>query len=96
MPGNMAVEWPNAGIIRLELQDDMSARSQHLCVSTLWILGIYDRRAVPGTVTLSKDLEIMPMCVKWLMPLALRLFGRLENQNLHGRYLTLLIARFAR
>ena len=61
MPGNMAMEGPNASIVSLELQDNMSARSQHLGVSPLWILGIYDRRTVPSTITLIENLEIVTM-----------------------------------
>lgn len=73
------MEGPNAGIVGLELQDNMSARTQHLCVSTLWIMGIYDRRAVPSTATFMKNLEIMPMHVKRLWLLVLCLQCQFEN-----------------
>lgn len=74
MPGDVAVEGPNAGVVGLELQDNMSARPQHLCVPTLRIPGVYDRCAVPGTVTLMEDLKIMSVQMKWLQVLALCLF----------------------
>lgn len=74
MPGDVAVEGPNAGVVGLELQDNMSARPQHLCVPTLRIPGVYDRRAVPGTVTLMEDLKVMSVQMKWLQVLALCLF----------------------
>lgn len=81
----MAVEGPNAGVVGLELQDNMSARPQHLCVPTLRIPGVYDRRAVPGTVTLMKDLEIMSVQVKWLRVLALcLLYPFLESETYVG------------
>lgn len=95
----MAVKRPNAGIVGLELQGNMSARSQHLRVSTLWILGIYYCCAVPSTVAFMKDLEIMPMHVEWLWVVSgcgvpMSVFGNLKT--LRGKYLLRPIAHFAK
>lgn len=66
MPCNMAMEWPDARIICVDLPNNMTSWWQKLYVATLWVIGISDRHTVPASGTLMENEHIVPVEMHWV------------------------------
>lgn len=69
----MAVKGPNARIIGLELQCDITARSQHLSVAAMRIVSVDNGCAIPFAVAFVQELERVAVEME-------RLFSEEEQQ----------------
>lgn len=65
MPDNMTVEHPHARIVEVELDNEISIRTNKLGVSPLWIAWV-DDSSIPGTNTLGEDLHVVAVHVHWM------------------------------
>ena len=54
----MTVERPNAGVVRVELKDDVAVWTDHLHVASHGIRGVHDRCAVPGARAFVEDIHV--------------------------------------
>lgn len=58
MPGDVAVEGPDSGVVRIELEHDVTVGSDDLSVAAQRVIRVGDGGAVPSSFTLGQDLNV--------------------------------------
>jgi len=58
MPRYVAMEWPDARVVEINLDDEVAIRTDELSVTTLRV-GCVDDSTVPGSNAFREHIEIM-------------------------------------